>query len=363
MAINLTSQTFTTKSGKHLEIKRVDIQEIHNSILDQYFDIYLHQYYEMYPKDDPPPNKQATIHAILTPHPHYTVTRWLVFENETLVGYSFTSETNEKNPAHNIRNHIIMGFIAIHPQYRRQHIAKELLKVIVTYAGQNGKKIIQTDVYTTQAKNFIENTLKVTPAKTGNENRLYLHKIDWNLINKWIEDGKGRNPGVILSLHNRIPDDLIEEFCEIYNITSDQEPSGELEEQYVETSESRRVMEVRFKELNQELLTIITQEQDMKISSLTEILFDPNAEYQASQLLTGVKEEYRGKGLGKWIKASMLNHLKENYPTIKFVRTGNADLNAPMRSINDRLGFKTIFKRYDYNIESNHAARMLDLEI
>ncbi len=56
--------------------------------------------------------------------------------------------------------------------------------------------------------------------------------------------------------------------------------------------------------------------------------------------LTGVKEDYRGKGLGKWLKAEMALYIKENYPKIKYISTGNANENAPMLAINKQMGFK-----------------------
>ena len=61
---------------------------------------------------------------------------------------------------------------------------------------------------------------------------------------------------------------------------------------------------------------------------------------RVQQMLTGVKNEFRGRGLGKWLKAEMMFLIKEQFPNAKFISTGNADSNAPMLSINKRMGFK-----------------------
>ena len=50
--------------------------------------------------------------------------------------------------------------------------------------------------------------------------------------------------------------------------------------------------------------------------------------------------KYRGHGLGKWLKAAMLEKVLAERPAVKFVRTGNADENVPMLKINHALGFK-----------------------
>ena len=44
------------------------------------------------------------------------------------------------------------------------------------------------------------------------------------------------------------------------------------------------------------------------------------------QNLTGIKEEYRGKGLGKWLKSDMLKFVKENEELngVKYIVTQNA---------------------------------------
>ena len=76
-----------------------------------------------------------------------------------------------------------------------------------------------------------------------------------------------------------------------------------------------------------------------KSGKLMEKLFT-EAGHKVTQLLTGVRAQYRGRGLGKLLKALMLLHVRAAYPEVKYISTGNADSNAPMLAINRKLGFR-----------------------
>ena len=82
---------------------------------------------------------------------------------------------------------------------------------------------------------------------------------------------------------------------------------------------------------------------------MTEIRYNRNDRPErVEQGLTGILKEFRGKGLGKWLKAQMILYVKENYSEVTYITTGNAEHNAPMMSINNRLGFKMAYEEKSY---------------
>lgn len=87
-------------------------------------------------------------------------------------------------------------------------------------------------------------------------------------------------------------------------------------------------------------LTTLVIEENGEISGITQLQVFPCREKFLSQGLTGVPIKYRGRKIGKWIKTTMLKYVKDNYPKAEAIVTDNAETNAPMLYINNKLGFK-----------------------
>ena len=78
-----------------------------------------------------------------------------------------------------------------------------------------------------------------------------------------------------------------------------------------------------------------------------------------TQALTGVDQRYRGHGKGKWVKAAMLLKIRERFPDVKIIVTGNATSNAPMIHINERMGFKLHHEVYNMQVETEKLGKYL----
>ena len=166
---------------------------------------------------------------------------------------------------------------------------------------KTGRTVIQTGT-THDAGNAFCNHYDGILAMESAENRLQIKDIDWELLHEWKNNGPKRARGVKLELFEVVPEDDIEEYVDLYTETMNQQPLGEIESRARVTPESRRLSEKRMKEKGVEWITLISREPDGKISGLTEILYTNDIPHQISQNLTGVKEEYRGRSLGKWLR-------------------------------------------------------------
>jgi GNAT superfamily N-acetyltransferase len=77
-----------------------------------------------------------------------------------------------------------------------------------------------------------------------------------------------------------------------------------------------------------------------ELAGYTAVYWSPNHPEMLEQGDTGVVPQHRNKGLGRWLKAAMIEKVLQDRSQVAHVRTGNANSNVPMLRINHEMGFK-----------------------
>jgi len=298
---------------------------------------------ETNPEDPFTPNEISEKNLkMLMQHPEMEIFLFTFMDSltEKKIGEMLYGIFRETSPSYEGNKHLMQFDMSLLPEYRRKGIGKKALKMVYDFATEKEKSVLIASSDEADGKGFLK-AIGAQTALSGVENRLNLEDVDWEMVENWANEGPSRSPETELKLVYSIPDDIIEQYAKVYTETLNQQPLGDLDiKAIIFTPESLREMEKRRDALGRKHLTYMTIEPNGDISGLTELLFRPERENMIEQLLTGVKQEYRGRGLGKWLKAIMLKNIKEDFPQVKIVRTDNATTNAPMLSINERLGFK-----------------------
>ncbi|MHA2054677.1 MAG: GNAT family N-acetyltransferase [Candidatus Hodarchaeales archaeon] len=266
-----------------------------------------------------------------------------VFEkgnHDVLIGTLYYGGFTEKSPSFGGNKHLIIFNLGILADWRKKGIERLLMNEVNQYAKANGKTTLMSETDEADIREFFKE-IGAQEAISGAENRLKLESVEWSKIQSWMDEGPKHAAGVSMQFFYSLPDELLEEYCKIYTETLNQQPLGDLDiNDIIYTPESYRRREEDFKKMGMISLTAVTIEDTGAISGLTEMVNRPERKTMITQGLTGVKEEYRGRGLGKWLKAAMLLRSKKEFSDIEIVTTDNASINAPMLSINERMGFK-----------------------
>jgi len=340
-------------STEHFDVYPFDPHNLSEEGWESYFTLcaVIHNEVANDPDDSPTP-KELERRQILDPDPIWNFDRWLAWnaDQSEVIGYAYSRSSTPEDPAYEFNRQTAQVYVRVLPDARRQGVGTQLLKRVVENLNDPALKYIETYAMHPTGQAF-SSALGGEVSLEAAVNRLKLSDVDWSMIEQWASEGPKRAPGVKIEMFERCPEELVADYCEIYTETVNQQPLGQMGTREAVTPERLRRSERRRAQKGLNVLTMITSEPDGAISGLTETLKIKGEDSKIHQLLTGVRERYRNKGLGKWLKAEMLLEVRRRYPAVKAIYTGNANENAPMVSINQRLGFEHYYSDIGYKYE------------
>jgi mycothiol synthase len=255
------------------------------------------------------------------------------------------------------------GDLIVAPDFRGRGFGSILLRRLLEEIAALGK-----------SKFFVETTASVPAgevfaqklgAKRGleqNTNRLLLADLNHEYLNRSLE----RAPTGLFELgvfDGDYPDDQLEALCELF-VVMNAAPHGELEvnDDKITPEELRRSLEHERTVGIKRCLIFARDRASGRYAGFTEVewmLSRPNVMVQNG---TAVHEDFRGHGLGAWLKATMIERMLRDHPEADQVRTSNAESNAPMVKINDALGFKLFLRRVVWQVDVQETLKRLHLK-
>ena len=348
-----------------LQIIRFHPQEASDKEYDDYIDLLTRQFHENKP-DDPSPPRDSTRRRLETiaDNPVNDNRLYLIRdEDDKAIAQMGLYMTDPSAPDYDSQKEIAYAGMYILRENRKKRIGTQLLKHLVDEASANGVKSLEFASVFDSGKAFAKH-IGATVGLIEIDVEAYFADMDWQMIDDWVTDGQKRNPDTqVIHFQGLYSDDDAEltRFAEFETAIRSDMPDGELDGfiQFITADKLRKEIEIEQKRgiVSDYMLAV---EADGRFSGFTRINYQGDFAYRINQRVTGVLKAERGRGLGKWLKAAMLKHIQTTYPDADLIRTSYADVNDPMMSINDRLGFKPYEETVFFKLPIDVARQYLE---
>ena len=273
---------------------------------------------------------------------------WPLYENRRFLaclqgaiagslGFSFRREGTQDYAEFADQVHVWGG---VRQSCRRRRVGTALLRPLIAFMDQHGKKIAGFGTHLPEGRAFLD-AIGAVERLRGVENRLEFAGLDWEMLARWEADAIP--PGSKLRWevhHGRVPMPRLAELAPAYASLLGDVPTGTLDQppMRMELPAMASWYEAMDRHGGAHLLVLLMDGQD--VAGISEAGWDARFPDRVYQQLTGIARPWRGQGLARGLKAAMLRLVRERHPAVTMMTTFNADTNAAMLSINQRLGFR-----------------------
>ncbi|MBI3974888.1 MAG: GNAT family N-acetyltransferase [Armatimonadetes bacterium] len=302
--------------------------------------------------DDPPIPLEERVQGWRNIPPFVRVWAWSVWEPE---GPRIVAVGNVNFLDKEENRHLARFDIAVLPEFRRQGIARRLLSSVAEVPRQHERRLLIAASHgAVPAGEAFMRRLGGQMALADHTNQLDLRDLDRDLLGIWQERARERAAGFELGLwEGELPEEEIEEIAAMFEAIN-RAPRGdlEMEDEHWTPAQIRQFEKQERARGNESWTMYVRETRSRKIAGWTDVAWNPNRPEILQQRGTAVFPEFQNRGLGRWLKAAMLDKVLRDRPQVRYVRTGNADMNAPMLKINTALGFTPYRSHYTWQVDT-----------
>lgn len=253
------------------------------------------------------------------------------------------------------------GFVYVAPQYRRQGVGRRLLQPMVDAMWRWERTILTS--FTDSRMVEGEQALAVVSPRKGMAqviSELVLADVDRALLADWVARAQERAAGYTLRFFDgAYPPTLYDAMAEMLNLMNSAPREDMPWEDVVWTADHMRQMDEELVTSGRERWVAVSVAPDGRFCGYSAVYWWAGEPLLVQQGDTAIDPVHRNLGLGRWLKAAMVQRLLLERPQVKRVRTGNAGSNAPMLAINRALGFRPAYTVTGWQVARDDLAAYL----
>ncbi|MBC3842495.1 GNAT family N-acetyltransferase [Streptacidiphilus sp. 4-A2] len=242
--------------------------------------------------------------------------------------------------------------IEVHPGHRRQGVGSALLAALRAEAVAEGRPSL---LVAAPAGTAAERALTAWGFAPGSELvrlRLRVADCDQAALRATV---KAASEGYhLVRWQGVVPADLVAPYTEARNAMADMPGEGAGPARASWDEAWVRAMAEVAATRGDALLTVaalyLDEQGQEAVAGFSEIVLKAGGGPSARQSDTAVVRAHRGRGLGLWVKAAMLQWLLGAHPEVAEVTTVCADSNRHMIAINEQLGFETAGRETEFRL-------------
>jgi GNAT superfamily N-acetyltransferase len=250
--------------------------------------------------------------------------------------------------------HMANFSVNVLPPFRRRGIASRLLEPVAQAAQGRDRTLLQAGTTShVQAGDAFLSRIGAKRVAEESISKLELSELNRDLMREWLERASALHDEFELGFwEGAYPEDELEAIAKLREVVSNSMPREEAEgDDDIVTVERVREWEEWLAKSNRQRWTAYVRERSTKrFAGYTEVVWRPSQPDLLHQWDTGVLLEYRNRGIGRWLKAAMIEKVRRERPQVQQVRTGNAASNASMLRINHEMGFKPAERAFTWQV-------------
>jgi hypothetical protein len=172
------------------------------------------------------------------------------------------------------------------------------------------------------------------------------------IIESWLNRFPELYPDLKLSLVTTIPDKYIDDYVDLYNQFIREMPSEKkLEESFRVTEKMIRDGETSNKAVGTVLYTLLLLDSDDSLIGYSNVSINKKSPANVYQAMTGIKSNWRGQGLSRWLKGSLFIRIGEDFPDNELFFTDMRAVNKPIQAVNAEMGYRLVSLGNDFSIK------------